>query len=49
MRPLDGRLVKEVLVDDEKVEAVQEFFYLGDKLFAGRGCELAGVTHCKSA
>ena len=51
VRPLDGRLglVKEVLVDDQKVEAVQEFCYLGDKLFAGKGCELAAVTHCKSA
>ena len=49
VRPLDGRLVKEVLVDDGKGEAVQEFCYLGDKLFAGRGSELAAVTHCKSA
>ena len=49
VRPLDGRLVKEVLVDDEKVEAVQKFCYLGGSLFAGRGCELAAVTHCKSA
>ena len=49
VRPLGGRLVKEILVDDEKVEAVQEFCYLGDKLFAGRGCELAAVTHSKSA
>ena len=47
--PLDGRLVKEVLVDDEKVEAVQEFCYLGDNLFAGRACEMAAVTHCKWA
>ena len=49
VRPLDGRLMKEVLVDDENVEAVQEFCYLGDTLFAGRGCQLAAVTHCKSA
>ena len=46
-RPIDGRLVKEVLV--EKVEAVPEFCYLGDMLSAGGGCELAAVTHCKSA
>ena len=31
-RPIDGRLVKEVLVDDKKVEALQEFCYLGDWL-----------------
>ena len=48
-RPIDGRLVKEVQVDDETVEAVPEFCYLGDMLSAGDGCELAAVTHCKSA
>ena len=48
-RPIDGRLVKEVLVDDEKVEAVPEFCYLGDMLSAGGGCKLAAVTHCKTA
>ena len=48
-RPINGRLVKEVLVDDKKVEAVPEFCYLGDMLSAGGGCELATVTHCKSA
>ena len=46
-RPIDERLVKEVL-DDEKVEAVPEFCYLGDMLSADRGYELAAVTHCKS-
>ena len=48
-RPIDGRLVKEVQVDDETVEAVPEFCYLGDVLSAGGGCELAAVTRCKSA
>ena len=48
-RPIDGRLVKEVLVDDEIFEAVPEFCYLRDMLSAGRGCELATGTHCKSA
>ena len=48
-RPIDGRLVKEVLVDDETVEAVPEFCYLGDMLSAYGGCELAAVTCCKSA
>ena len=48
-RSIDGRLVKEVLVDDETVEAVPEFCYLGDMLSAGGGCELAAVTCCKSA
>ena len=31
-RPIDGRTVKEVKVDDETLEAVLEFFYLGDML-----------------
>ena len=45
--PVDGRTVKEVKVDDEKLEAVPQFCYLGDMLFAGGSCELASVTHCK--
>ena len=40
--------MKEVQVDDETVEAVPEFCYLGDMLSAGGGCELAAVTRCKS-
>ena len=40
--------MKEVQVDDKKVEAVPEFCYLGHMLFAGGGCELAAVTRCKS-
>ena len=39
--------MKEVKVDDEKLEAVLEFCYLGDMLSAGGGCELAAVTRCK--
>ena len=41
--------MKEVKVDDEKLEAVLEFCYLGDMLSAGGGCELAAVTRCKCA
>ena len=48
-RPIDGRTVKMVKVDDEKLEAVPEFCYLGDMLSAGGGCELAAVTRCKCA
>ena len=48
-RPIDGRTVKEVKVDDEKLEVVPEFCYLGDMLSAGDGCELAAVTHCRCA
>ena len=48
-RPIDGRTVKEVKVDDKKLEAVPEFCYLGDMLSAGGGCEQATVTSCKCA
>ena len=41
--------MKEVKVDDEKLEAVPEFCYLGDMPSAGGGCELAAVTRCKCA
>ena len=41
--------MKEMKVDDEKLEAVPEFCYLGDMLSAGGGCELAAVTCCKCA
>ena len=46
-RPIDGRLVKEVQVDDETVEAVPEFCYLGDMLSAGGGCELANALQIR--
>ena len=41
--------MKEVNVDNEKLEAVPEFCYLGDILSAGGGWELAAVTRCKCA
>ena len=44
-RHIDGRTVKGVKVDEEKLEAISEFCYL----CAGGGCELAVVTCCKCA
>ena len=46
-RPVDGRLVKEVMIGDKKLEIVPEFCYLGDMLSAGGGCELASIARCK--
>ena len=43
-RPIDGRTVKGVKVDEEKLEAVSEFRYLS----ADGVCELA-VTCCKAS
>ena len=48
-RPVDGRLVKEVMIGDKKLEVVPEFCYLGDVLSAGGGCKLASITRCKCA
>ena len=48
-RPVDGRLVKEVRIGDEKLEVVPEFCYLGDMLSAGGGCELASIIRFKCA
>ena len=47
--PIDRRIVKELIVDDEKLDAVLKFCYLGDMLSVGIGCELATITHCKCA
>ena len=48
-RAIDEREVSEVEVGNEKLEVVPEFCYLGDKLSAGGGCELAAITRCKCA
>ena len=48
-RPVDGRLVKEVMIGDEKLEVVPELCLLGDMLSAGGGCELASIARCKCA
>ena len=46
-RLIDGRILKEVKVDYEKLEAVPEFCYLRNMLYAEGDCELAVVTRCK--
>ena len=48
-RPIDGKLVKEVMIGDAKLEVVPDFCYLEDMLSAGGGCELASITCCKCA
>ena len=47
-QPIDKTVMK-VMVDDEKLEAVQEFCYLRGMHSAGGGCELAAITCCKCA
>ena len=44
-RPIDGRPQSEVQVGPDKLEVVASFWYLGDMLSAGGGCEIM-VTTC---
>ena len=48
-RPVDGRLVKKVMIGDENLEVIPEFCYLGDMLSAGGECELAPIARCMCA
>ena len=48
-RPLDGRPYNEVMVDNDPLEVVDSFCYLGDMLSAGGGCELSSTVRVKSA
>ena len=48
-RAIDEIQSLEVEVGNEKLEVVPEFYYLGDMLSAGGGCELAAITRCKCA
>ena len=48
-RPLDGRPCSEVMVDNDSLEVVDSFCYLGDMLSAGGGCELSSTVRVKSA
>ena len=36
-------------MDNDKLEVVTDFYYLGDMVSAGGGCELSSITRCKSA
>ena len=47
--PIDGRPQNEVQVGLDKLEVVASFCYLGDKLSAGGGCEIAVTTCVKTA
>ena len=48
-RPVDGRLVKGVMIGEEKLEVVPVFCSFGDMLSADGGCELASIALCKCA
>ena len=46
---VDGRPQNEVQVGPDKLEMVAFFYYLGDMLSAGRGCEIVVFTRVKLA
>jgi len=47
-RPIDGRPMTAVNLDDGELEVVDSFCYLGDMLCAGGGSELTTVTRCNA-
>ena len=48
-RPIDGRPQNEVQFRPGKLEVVASFYYLGDMLSAGGGCEIAITRRVKTA
>ena len=48
-RPHDGRPQSKVQVGPDKLEVVACFFYLGDMVSAGGGCEITVTTRVKTA
>ena len=48
-RPIDGRPQREVQVGPDKLEEVASFYYRGDMLSAGVGCEITVTTRVKTA
>ena len=47
--PTDSRPQSEVQVGPDKLEVIATFFYLGDMLSAGGGCEITVTSHVKTA
>ena len=46
---LDYKPIKEVIVGNATMNVEPRFYYLGDMLWAGGGCELAVITRCSVA
>ena len=45
-RPIDDRIVTEVVVDGTMLDVEATFCYLGDMLCSGEGCDLAFAARC---
>ena len=48
-RAIDARLMETIKVDNDELEVVDSFCYLGDMLSAAGGCDQATTTRVKSA
>ena len=48
-RPIDGRVITEVVVDGKNLEVVDQFCYLGDMIASGGGCMSAITNRCRVA
>ena len=46
---IDKRDMLNVVVDNESIEVVDSFCYLGDMITSGGGCSEATVVHCRTA
>ena len=42
----DGRPCVETKLDDDKIDVVDNFVYLGDNICPSGGCELATIIRC---
>ena len=49
MRPIDTRVCEHVVLENQKIEVVDSFCYLGDSITPGGGCEAAAVTRLRCA
>ena len=48
-RPIDGRPYDHIMLNNDKLEVVDSFCYLGDMIDAGGGCTLAIITRARTA
>ena len=48
-RPIDGRPTTSISVEENKLDVVYEFCYLGDMIDAGGGCERASMARTRTA
>ena len=47
--PIDGRPCNSVMLDEQPLEVVDSFRYLGDTICAGGGCETAIIARIRAA